>query len=272
MMESKSRIGTIALEGIALVEDRKLRAALQGAYQSDNGIRSLETAERVLNKLTSARWPSKILRRFLSGWGATHGTAVFVSGLMIRIQREARAASEPRRSLLHDAAAEIGEIIPEDVGLEGPPHSELFVDFANAVAGDDSWQLSRYAVPECQEFRKFVQERRLAGPLEDGILTTAASENWNTGEYTYFDSIVDAWMTDSLGYSVERSKKTIAYVSIHAGKTELGHFCHALRAWDLYCKAIGRIADPVRAQCAFEAYLTQLGTAFGALESLFDNW
>jgi hypothetical protein len=132
-------IETVAREGIALVDDRRLQAALEGAYRSDNGIRAVETAERVLKKLTSARWPSEVLHRFLSGWGATHGTVVFVSGLMIRAQREARALSEPGRSLLYGASAEIGEIIPEDVDLHGPPHSELFVNFANAVAGDDTW-------------------------------------------------------------------------------------------------------------------------------------
>lgn len=269
-MDGKSRIGTIALEGIALIEDRELRAALERAYQSETAVRSLVTAERVLNKLTATRWPPTVLRRFLSGWSATHGTALFVSGLMIRLQREARATRGPARSLLSDAAAEIGEIIPEDVGLDGPPHSELFVDFASAVAGDNSWQLSRYVVPECQQFRRFVQERRLAGPLEDGILTTAASENWNTGEYTYFDSLVDKWMMDSLAYPIERCKKATAYVSIHAGKTELGHFRHALRAWDLYCEAVGQSADPARARSAFDAYLTRIGTAFGALERLFD--
>ena len=265
-------IETVAREGIALVEDRRLQAALEGAYRSDNGIRAVETAERVLKKLTSARWPSEVLHRFLSGWGATHGTVAFVSGLMIRAQREARALSEPGRSLLYGASAEIGEIIPDDVGLHGPPHSELFVNFANAVAGDDTWQLSRYAVPACQEFRRFVQERRLAGPLQDGILTTAASENWNTGEYTYFNSIACKWMTDVLSYSAEKAENACAYVSIHAGETELGHFRHALKAWELHCEATGQIADPARARNAFDTYLTRIGTAFAALGRLFDSW
>ena len=45
--------------------------------------------------------------------------------------------------LLHRAAAEVGEIIPEDTGVDDTPHSELYVDFANYLLGDDRWARAR---------------------------------------------------------------------------------------------------------------------------------
>lgn len=261
-------IGSVAREGISSIPDSRLRDVLDAVYQSPQGVRAVVTAQRVFNRLTSSKWPAEQLRRFFSGWRSTHGTALFVSGLVIRIHREACGAPEPVRLLLHQAAAEIGEIIAEDTGVDDTPHNELFVRFASHVVGDDQWQLDRYLVPACERFRSQVKERRLAAPIEEAILTTAASESWNTGEYTYFDSLIRPWLTDILGHPADIIEKKVAYVTVHAGETELGHFRHALAAWELYCRAIGNDADPMKAKLAFECYLAGVGSAFAELEQV----
>ena len=158
---------------------------------------------------------------------------------MIRLLREASGADGHAAALLYRAAAEVGEIIPEDTGVDDTPHSELYIEFANFLVGHDLWQLNRYSIEPCERFRRYVKGQRLEAQIEDALLTTAASENWNTGEYTYLDDMLRPWLVDRLGHDAALAEEKAVYVSVHAGKTELGHFLHALAAWQLYCRAHG---------------------------------
>jgi hypothetical protein len=258
-------ISDIALEGIALIEDGALREALASAYQTDVARHAVDAAHKVFDRLTSQPWPTDTLAHFLNGCRSTHVTALYVSGLMIRLLREAVAANGKASGLIYRATAEVGEIIPEDTGVDDTPHSELYVSFANFVLGNDRWQLNRYSVPACERFRCYVKAQRLEASIEEAILTTAASENWNTGEYTYLDGIYRPWMVDIMGWSAEEAEEKGVYISVHAGRTELGHFLHAIEAWQLYCHATGQVADPARARAVLVRYLTEVGQAFSAL-------
>jgi hypothetical protein len=266
-----NEIGSIARQGIALIVNPNLRCELDAVYRSPLGIETVETAHGVFNRLTSSEWPLETLCRFFSGWRSTHGTALFVSGLIIRVLREACKTSEFSRRLLYRSAAEIAEIITEDTGVDDIPHEELFTRFANHIVGDDRWQLSRYAVPACERFRSYIKRQRLAAPIEQAILTTMASENWNTGEYTYFDTLVRSWMLDVIGRSSDDVEEKVAYVKVHSGETELGHFLHALSAWEFYCQASAHEPDPIKARHALELYLEGVRTAFSALDQLFEG-
>ena len=258
-------IDLIALEGIALIEDRPLREALASAYQTETGRYAVAAAQALFDRLTSQAWPATALARFLNGWRSTHVTALYVSGLMIRLLREAVGSNGEPSSLLYRAAAEVGEIIPEDTGVDDTPHSELYVAFANFLLGGDQWQLGRYSSPACERFRCYVKAQRLEADIEDALLTTAASENWNTGEYTYLDGMLRPWLVDLLGHDAETSEEKGVYISVHAGKTELGDFLHALEGWKLYCQAKGKPADPARTCAVLCAYLDEVGQAFAAL-------
>jgi len=261
-------IGWIARQGIGLVQNDGLRSALDAVYRSPLGIKVVDVAHHVFERLTAERLPAQKLCQFVSGWGSTHGTALYVSGLVIRLQRAARETGEASRTLLYRAATEIGEVIGEDTGVDDVPHRERFERFANFVVGNDQWKLDRYDVPACVRFREYAKERRLGADLEDAILTTAASENWNTGEYTYFNSLVERWAVDVLGYPLALREERFAYIAVHAGETELGHFLHALKAWELYCDAVGRPADPRKAARCLESYLRALTLAFKGLEQV----
>src|SRR4051812_10678828 len=109
-------IGLTAMRSFRYVQDQILREALGAAYRAPRGMQTVETAHRLFDRLTSTKWPKDTVCRFLSGWYSTHGTALFVSGLMIRVHREAQRAGGSAQ-LLYQAAAEIGEIIPEDTGV-----------------------------------------------------------------------------------------------------------------------------------------------------------
>jgi hypothetical protein len=271
-MKMELGIRNIALQGISLIEERQLRQALESAYDTRTARNAASAAEGVFERLTSRQWSSKPLSRFLNGWRSTHVTALYVSGLMIRLLREASAADGEASELLFRAAAEVGEIIPEDTGVDDTPHGELYMGFAHFLLGHDRWQLARWSNPQCETFRHYVKTQRLEAEIEDAILTTAASENWNTGEYTHLTNFIRPWMIDQTGESadlVEENAENAVYVTVHAGQTELGHFLHALEAWQLYCRANGRPADPERARAIVLRYLDGVGQAFAALGAVF---
>lgn len=265
---SADTIPSIARRGISLITDPALKMALDSAYRSPIGIKTAKLAHSAFATLMSRWWPKDILCRFLSGWHSMHGTALYVSGLMIRMQREAARADEPIRSLLYKAASEIGEIIPEDTGVDDVPHNERFRIFANRLVGDNDWQRDRYAMPACGRFRDYVKAQRLSQSIEDGILTTAASENWNSGEYTFLKSHVTLWMTDHLRISPSDAAEAAGYINVHAGDTELGHFIHAIDGWQLFNQAKGEKPDPAKARQRLEEYLFWVGEAFDELHSV----
>lgn len=260
-------IDVIAGRGLSLITHEPTRSALEAAYRTPQAASAARAAERVFGRLTSARFPKDRLCRFLAGWHATHGTSQFVSGLMIRMLREADSRPEAERPLIHRAVGMVAEIIPEDTGVDDTPHAELFARFATFLVGDDAWRLDRYLVPACERFRAYVQDQRLRRPIEEAILTTAASENWNSGEYTYFDDLIAPWMTEVIGEKCSY-KFITKYVSVHAGGTELGHFLHAMRAWEAFCQASGVAMNPEMAHQVFVQYLTRLAEAFAALHEV----
>jgi hypothetical protein len=258
-------IDVIARQGIALIENPALRQALDAAYCTPQGVYAAKVARHVFDGLTAVGVPHDRICRFLAGWHATHGTSQFVSGLMIRMLRSAEEATEPGRLILYRAAGLIGEIIPEDTGVDDTPHNELFARFANSLVGDDRWRLDRYQVPGCERFRAYVKNQRLHAPIDEAILTTAVSENWNSGEYTYFNAVAGPWITHVLGQPAVGLEDRVAYVAVHAGETELGHFLHAMDAWQRYCQASGCKAEPEKAKEIFTQYLTRIRAAFEAL-------
>lgn len=255
-------IGEISLQGIALIEDKKLRDALASCYESQRGREVSDIGHRLFQSVTSRVLEGPKMCQFLNGYRETHVTALYVSGLMGRVLREADESQGDVRDVLFRAARQVFEIIPEDTGVDDDPHGEIYYDFANYVAGHDQWQLAEHGDEACSEFRNFVKDARLSKDIETGFLTTAASENWNAGEYTYFDSRTRPWL-ELMGLPIDESK--LAYVTVHAGETELGHFLHALAGWKLYCEGNGRRADPEKAHFVLSGYLDKLGKALSSL-------
>lgn len=267
-----SDIGAIIKQGLGLLDNAALQSSLMEVYSTPVAMRVLNSAQRTFSRLTATNHSVRSLNRFLAGWRAMHGTAIFVSGLIVRILREVEGSATPQGStaLLH-AASQLGEIIREDVGLEGPPHSNLFEDFATYITGADVWKIAQCKVSACEEFRGYLSTARLNAPLEVAILTTAAAENWNCGEYNYLDRLIRPWVSDTLRLPQIAAEASVRYVSVHSGETELGHFLHAMKAWDLYCESKCRVPDPETARGVFVEYLVQLSKAFNALEGELDE-
>lgn len=262
-------IKTIPSCDLELSRANELEKALLAVVDTPDHRQATLNAEQAFWRLSQQEAGSDSLNSFLNGWKTVHITGLYVAGLMIRVEREAHAAraagDDVKASLLSEAAYHIGEIIPEDTGLDGPQHGVLFERLATAVAGDDTWKLDENAIPECDAFRRFVELGRTKGPVEDAILITAASENWNTGEYTYASPITNEWLGRAHQMDETRAKATNAYVSVHAGDTELDHFTHALKAWQLYNEANGTEARPEKAAEVFSDYAERASVAYAAL-------
>ncbi len=77
-------------------------------------------------------------------------------------------------------------------------------------------------------------------------------------------------MSDILGFDQVDVESAIAYISHHSGAVELGHFLHALEAWQLFAEATGHRADPTQAKVAFESYFEHLRPSFLELSTILE--
>jgi hypothetical protein len=270
MLRANTTIRETALQAISLIENPPLRNSLEHVYSSTDICDVLDTVQSTFDRFVSRQWNADTLAKFIAGWSATHGTVIYVGGMIIRILREAQAASDRKRDLLFSVAHETAEVIPEDTGVDDIPHHELFSRFGEAVVGDDRWKLNQYSNPECDHFRNLMKHRRLQGPIDEALLFTAASEHWNTGEFEYFNSVLPVDM-DSLPGTRPIVGLDRDYLSHHCGDTELGHFLHMIRAWTLYCEAHAICPDPSVAGRIFTQYALELKPTFEAINKVLDE-
>jgi hypothetical protein len=266
MKNTAITIAGVARNGIQLIREKSLREALLNVYDRPLCKEAALLAQSVFENMFSSEGTIEKRGCFLNGWQATHLSALFVSGLTIRMLREASQLRYQRQLEMFKAAAEIVEVIGEDTGVDDTPHFELYNEFASAVMRSDAWRMQMFRVPSCESFRKYVMETRTQGPVEEAILTTMASENWNTGEYTFAATGVIQWMVDKLGLPIDIAQRRSAYVTVHAGETELGHFLHAVQSWYHYCQAYGKKPDEDLAAHILENYILRAGEAFSGLK------
>lgn len=263
---------SLLLRGVGLIEDTELHAALRSVFFDTEGLTAIEACCRFFDELTTQPWSQPVLNRFVSGWGDLHQSAMYVSGMIVRVLRACTNERDAdSRQLFVLAASELAEVIPEDAGVDGPPHDELFRTFGCCLTGTDEWQSGRFKTPACQDFRSFIRDQRLKAPLQEAMLTTAASEHWNSGEYTICEPSIRAWMQDLLKRDVSDVKQAMPYISAHAGETEASHFLHAIRAWQNYCQAIRIPADPELAANVFRQYLIRLAATYESFREIWNS-
>jgi hypothetical protein len=265
-MNKAITIAGVAQEGISLISEKNLREALFAVYEKPACRESTLLAQSVFSSMFAGKGTREQRGRFLNGWQASHLSALFVAGLNIRMLREASALKYQGQLEMFKACAELVEVIGEDTGVDDTPHFQLYNEFANVVMENDFWKIQMFSVPSCERFRRFVQETRTQGPVEEAILTTMASENWNTGEYTYASAGVVEWMRSKLQLPGDLAERSSAYVTVHAGETELGHFLHAIQSWYHYCEAYGKKPDEDLAAHILENYIIRAGEAFAGLK------
>src|SRR6476646_5823976 len=132
---------------IALVPHAELRDSLRAAFRDEHA--AVSAIEEFFQVLPRSKWSKALRCTFASSWKATHLKMLAIYGLSCRIQRTADGAAEPERSNLYLAAARNASTSYEDLGLDfdGQTHADLYDAFADALTGDDSWQMRKYRLP-----------------------------------------------------------------------------------------------------------------------------
>lgn len=259
-------IHAIVSETIAKLPNGELAAAIEKAFMQERT--SNERIEACFDKLTSRAWSRPTLERFFHGWRDTHLTSSSVAGIGCRLLLLAEDANADNGASLSEAAARNARIIHEDLGLCGETHADLYARLATAVCDGDEWGLRRNRVPSAFEFRKWVHHERVsAQDLQDGILTTIASEIYNHGEYSMIAPLFRRWLERDLGFSPSEAKRKLAYIFVHTGDTESGHFLFGIETLKHYCCGVGLNVDYDRVSDRCAEYLRRIGVAFTGIDA-----
>lgn len=259
-------IRAIVSEAIADLPDGELAAAVDKAFAQEQA--SHERIEACFERLTSRAWPRPTLERFFHGWRDTHLTSGSVAGIGCRLMLLAEREYPENGVAFFEAAARNARIIHEDLGLCGETHADLYERLATAVCDGDEWELRRNRVPSAFAFRKWVHRERVsAEDMQDGILTTIASEIYNHGEYSMIAPMFQRWLEGALGFSPREARRKLAYIMVHTGDTESDHFLFGIETLKHYCRGAGLEVDYERVSARCAEYLRRVGAAFDGIEA-----
>ena len=256
---------------IALVPEAGLRGALRTGFSEEQT--AIQNIEEFFRVLPLAPWSSELRRTFAGSWKATHLKMLAIYGLSCRLQRTAATAEEPVRSSLYVAAARNAETSYEDLGLDfdGETHADLYERFAEALTGDDCWQLPRYRLPEAREFSRWVYRNMVVEDVADGLLTNMFSEIYNHGEYSIALPAADAWFREHTSLTEQERVRAVTYIAAHVeDDTEKDHFLVVVDALERYQAASGTRFDASRAGNLLRAYLRNLAPVMRGLTGMMN--
>ena len=244
---------------VSLVPRAELRDTLRAVFFEEQA--AVWTIEEFFHVLPSSEWSHDLRCTFASSWKATHLKMLAIYGLSCRLQKSADGAAEPDRSNLYLAAARNAATSYEDLGLDfdGQTHAELYEKFAEALTGDDSWQLPKYRLPEAHRFSRWIYRNMVVEPIPDGLLTNMFSEIYNHGEYSIALPAADAYFQQHTRLMPEERRQAITYIAAHVeDDTEADHFLVVVEALERYLEASRTQFDAARAGNLFRAYLRNL--------------
>jgi|SRR5581483_6750903 len=247
------------------VPQAELRDSLHRSFKGE--AESVAAFENFFALLPRAAWSRDLLSTVVGSWKATHLKMLAIYGLSCRLNR--LAAAEPGRSAaLYLAAARNAETSYEDLGLDydGHTHTELYESFADALIGDDSWQLGRYRHPLAQQFSRWVYRNMVVEDIEVGLYTNMFSEIYNHGEYSLASGAFDEYLRRHTDLSADQRKAALTYIQAHVeDATEEHHFLVVVDALEHYREAAGRRFDAAQAEGVFRGYLRRLAPVMRAL-------
>lgn len=224
--------------------------------------------ERCFRALTVRRQPAESLRRFFGSWSKTNNSAASVSGLASRITLRGRKQEDVDSRLRHyQICDELQRITDEDLGAYGGIlHADLFYRMATTLCGDDTWLLHSYCISEAAEFRDWMDQQRLREKsIASGLLATLIHEVYTHGEVELIHPMFDRWFRTSMGLPASHSNKVLAWVTVHTGGTESGHFAHATKAVFDYCSVAGLTLSEDETTELFRGYLRRKAAVMNAL-------
>lgn len=224
--------------------------------------------------LTRERHSEEILRRFFHSWSQTNNSAMTVSGLsnrLSKIKHDGRAIHDEPRLL--SAIASLNRIADEDLAVVGSVlHSELFYTMASTISGDDQWQSRRYLSEQAEEFKRWkdYQSLRVKDPVI-GLLTTLVHEIYTHGEVEYILPLFTQLLEQHFDFEPFQRNRTLAWIKVHCGGTELQHFLHAVSAVEHYCAAMNVDITEYDIAAIIGGYVQRKAEVMNRLSEAFPN-
>ncbi len=258
-MSASSNLSAIVDPVVSLIPQQELQEALRHSFSEEQG--AVRVIENCFELLPEARWSRDLLCTLLCSWKATHLKMLAIYGLSCRLHRMAIAAEPPRRNVLYVAAARNAETSYEDLGLDydARTHTELYEELAEALVGDDSWQLRKYRLSEAGQFSRWVYRNMVVEDIGDGLLTNMFSEIYNHGEYSIALPAFDSYLARHSDLPLAQRQSALTYIQAHvADDTEADHFMVVVEALERYREAAGQPFERAQAERVFRTYLRRL--------------
>jgi hypothetical protein len=247
------------------VTDDSFRAQLTGAFTSPHATAALLEIEDSFRRVTALQPHDDGLRWFFRSWSMTNNSAMCVSGLGNRISMELR--DQPLDSgRLVDTLVSLHRIADEDLGVgNGLLHADLFYSMATTLCGDDRWQSKSYLTPEALAFKQWKDRCALVDDdLVVGLLTTVVHEIYTHGEVEFLFPLLDGWL-ERVGWTTEQRRRTLRWVTVHCGGTELDHFGHAVEALSHYAGGLREVTSRGDVVDTVSSYLDHKSSAMTSI-------
>ena len=251
-----------ALEGVS---DDALRSHLASAFTTPASNATLRQIERAFQHVTALAPHDDGLRWFFRSWSMTNNSAMCVSGLGNRLSMELRDHPEEAERLI-GALVSLHRIADEDLGVgNGLLHADLFYSMATTLCGDDAWQSKQYLTAEAAAFKHWKDRCALVDDdLVAGLLTTVVHEIYTHGEVEFLWPLFEGWLAGS-GWTEWQRERTLQWVTVHCGGTELEHFGHAVDALSFYAGGLQELTERGDVATTVASYLDHKSLAMTSI-------
>lgn len=255
------------------LEHEPLRQVLLDSLAAEK--ESVQAIARSFGGFLAGTQELDIRRKFFCSWQRTNNSAMSVEALANRMTAEGEAkvgSSDPDSALpLFRAAGRLNRVADDDIGVGGQPlHFELYYRMATAFAGqDDLWQSRQYCLPAAAEFKSWLDAMRLRSPVMVGLYSLLVHEGYTHAEFETIEIPFRNWATTHLGLSEHEARRVLAWISVHNGGTEKGHFAHSCAAVEHYLEGSGAVIDLQVAGETFRKYFRLKGTVMAQLSETY---
>ena len=255
------------------LEHEPLRQVLLDSLAAEK--ESVQAIARSFGGFLASRQALDIRRQFFASWQKTTNSAMSVEGLANRMtaEGEAKIGSAERDALsLFRAAGRLNRVADDDLGVGGQPlHFELYYRMATAFADqDDQWQSRRYCLPAAMEFKAWLDSMRLCSPVMMGLYSLLVHEGYTHAEFETIKTPFRNWATTHLGFSDHEARRALAWITVHNGGTEKGHFAHSCGSLEHYVEGSGAVIDLKVAGETFRKYFRLKGAVMAQLSEIYN--
>jgi len=255
------------------LEHVPLRDALLESLELER--ESIRAIAESFTTFLSAKHEPDARRRFFGSWQRTNNSAMSVEGLANRMTLEAESGvgrlDTERVLSIFRGGGRLNRVADEDLGVGGQVlHFELYYRMVTEFTErDDQWQSRAYCLPAAAEFKSWLDSTRLRDPVITGLYSLLVHEGYTHAELEMIAPLFYSWATEDMGLSEKEARRALAWISVHNGGTEKGHFAHSCLSLSHYCEGSGVAIDTAAATSIFRKYFRMKGDVMAQLSALF---